>query len=85
VRSRSGAMSTSPAIRRTTWVPAAWALTPPRQWSIRGVARMTCPTSFIGDGSVFVTSGAVNPALTISALATRTAEGIAAAFRGGQL
>ena len=40
---------------------------------------------FIGDGSVFVTCGAVNPALTISALATRTAEGIAAAFRRGEL
>jgi choline dehydrogenase-like flavoprotein len=34
------------------------------------------PNLFIADGSVFVTGGAVNPALTISALATRTAEGI---------
>jgi choline dehydrogenase-like flavoprotein len=39
------------------------------------------PNLFIGDGSVFVTSGAVNPALTVSALATRTAQGIVAAFR----
>ena len=39
---------------------------------------------FLGDGSVFVTGGAVNPALTISALATRTAEGIIAAFRRGE-
>jgi choline dehydrogenase-like flavoprotein len=38
---------------------------------------------FIGDGSVFVTGGAVNPALTISALALRTAEGIISAFRRG--
>ncbi len=38
---------------------------------------------FVGDGSVFVTGAAVNPALTISALATRTAEGIIAAFRRG--
>jgi choline dehydrogenase-like flavoprotein len=38
---------------------------------------------FIADGSVFVTGGAVNPALTISALATRTAEGIASGFRRG--
>ena len=43
------------------------------------------PNLFIGDGSVFVTGGAVNPALTISALATRTAEGIVAAFRRGEL
>lgn len=39
------------------------------------------PNLFIADGSVFVTGGAVNPALTISALAMRTAEGIVAAFR----
>jgi choline dehydrogenase-like flavoprotein len=39
------------------------------------------PNLFIGDGSVFVTGGAANPALTISALATRTAEGIIDAFR----
>ena len=43
------------------------------------------PNLFVGDGSVFVTCGAVNPALTISALATRTAEGIVAAFRRGEL
>jgi choline dehydrogenase-like flavoprotein len=43
------------------------------------------PNLFIGDGSVFVTGGAVNPALTISALATRTAEGIVAAFRRREL
>jgi choline dehydrogenase-like flavoprotein len=36
---------------------------------------------FIADGSVFVTGGAVNPALTISALATRTAEGIVRASK----
>jgi choline dehydrogenase-like flavoprotein len=41
------------------------------------------PNLFIGDGSVFVTVGAVNPALTISSLATRTAEGIVAAFKRG--
>ena len=40
---------------------------------------------FIGDGSVFVTGAAVNPALTISAVATRTAEGIVAAFKRGEL
>ena len=40
---------------------------------------------FIGDGSVFVTGGSVNPALTISALATRTAAGIVAACRRGEL
>jgi choline dehydrogenase-like flavoprotein len=38
------------------------------------------PNLFIGDGSVFVTGAAVNPALTISAIATRTAEGIIRAF-----
>jgi choline dehydrogenase-like flavoprotein len=41
------------------------------------------PNLFIGDGSVFVTVGAVNPALTISAIATRTAEGIILAFEQG--
>lgn len=40
---------------------------------------------FIADGSVFVTGGAVNPALTISALALRTSEGIIASFRRGEL
>jgi choline dehydrogenase-like flavoprotein len=42
------------------------------------------PNLFIGDGSVFVTGGAVNPALTISALATRTAEGIVEACKRGE-
>jgi len=41
------------------------------------------PNLFIGDGSVFVTVGAANPALTISALAARTADGIMAAFQRG--
>jgi choline dehydrogenase-like flavoprotein len=41
------------------------------------------PNLFIGDGSVFVTVGAANPALTISALASRTAAGIIAAFKRG--
>ncbi len=41
------------------------------------------PNLFIGDGSVFVTVGAANPALTISSLAARTAAGIIAAFRRG--
>jgi choline dehydrogenase-like flavoprotein len=43
------------------------------------------PNLFIGDSSVFVTGAAVNPSLTISALATRTAEGIVAAFKRGEL
>jgi choline dehydrogenase-like flavoprotein len=42
------------------------------------------PNLFIGDGSVFVTGAAVNPALTISALAARTADGIIAAFKRGE-
>jgi choline dehydrogenase-like flavoprotein len=41
------------------------------------------PNLFIGDGSVFVTGAAVNPALTISALANRTADGIVTAFKRG--
>ncbi len=40
---------------------------------------------FIADSSVFVTGAAVNPSLTIMALATRTAEGIVAAFKRGEL
>jgi choline dehydrogenase-like flavoprotein len=40
---------------------------------------------YIGDGSVFVTGGAVNPALSISALAARTADGIVDAFKRGDL
>lgn len=43
------------------------------------------PNLFIGDGSVLVTGGAANPALTISAVATRTAEGILGAFERGEL
>ena len=43
------------------------------------------PNLFIADSSVFVTGGAVNPALTISALALRTSEGIVAAFRRGDI
>jgi choline dehydrogenase-like flavoprotein len=35
------------------------------------------PNLFIVDGSVMVTSGAVNPTATIAALALRTAEHIA--------
>jgi choline dehydrogenase-like flavoprotein len=42
------------------------------------------PNLFIGDGSVFVTGGGVNPALSISALATRTAAGIIEAFKRGE-
>lgn len=42
------------------------------------------PNLFVGDGSVFVTVGAANPALTISALAMRTSEGIKAAFEQGE-
>lgn len=40
---------------------------------------------FIGDGSVFVTGAAVNPTLTIAAIATRTAEGMVSAFKRGEL
>jgi choline dehydrogenase-like flavoprotein len=43
------------------------------------------PNLFIGDSSVFATGAAVNPALTISALATRTAEGIVTAFKRREL
>ncbi|MBW6504124.1 GMC family oxidoreductase N-terminal domain-containing protein [bacterium] len=43
------------------------------------------PNLFIADGSVFVTGAAVNPALTISALATRIAEGMTIAFQRGEL
>lgn len=39
---------------------------------------------YVGDGSVFVTGAAVNPALTISSLATRTADGMIASFKRGE-
>ncbi len=43
------------------------------------------PNLYVADGSVFVTGGAANPALTISALALRTSEAIVAAFRRREL
>jgi len=43
------------------------------------------PNLFIADSSVFVTGGAANPALTVSALALRTSEAIIAAFRRSEL
>ena len=43
------------------------------------------PNLFIADGSIFATAAAVNPALTISALATRISVGIIHAFRRGEL
>ena len=43
------------------------------------------PNLFIGDGSVFVTGAAVNPALTISALAARTADNLVKAFKRSDL
>jgi choline dehydrogenase-like flavoprotein len=43
------------------------------------------PNLFICDGSVFVTSSAANPSLTIQAIATRTADYISARARTGEL
>lgn len=43
------------------------------------------PNLFIADSSVFVTGAAVNPSLTLMALATRTAEGIVASFKRGEM
>ncbi len=43
------------------------------------------PNLFVCDGSVFVTGGAVNPSLTIQAIATRTADWIRELVRRGQL
>jgi choline dehydrogenase-like flavoprotein len=48
-----------------------------RTWDIRNL--------WIGDGSVFPTSGGVNPSLTIYALAARMADRIAALGRRGEL
>jgi choline dehydrogenase-like flavoprotein len=43
------------------------------------------PNLFVADSSVFVTAGAANPALTVSALALRTSEAIVAAFRRNEI
>lgn len=43
------------------------------------------PNLFVCDGSVFVTGGAVNPSLTIQAIATRTADYLKQAARRGEL
>jgi choline dehydrogenase-like flavoprotein len=43
------------------------------------------PNLFICDGSVFPTSGAVNPSLTIQAIAARTADRIQALAARGEL
>ena len=40
---------------------------------------------FIADGSVFVTGAGANPSLTIMALAARTADGMIAAFKRGEM
>jgi choline dehydrogenase-like flavoprotein len=48
-----------------------------RSWDI--------PNLFVCDGSVFVTSSAVNPSLTIQAIATRTADYIIDRSRTGDL
>jgi choline dehydrogenase-like flavoprotein len=39
------------------------------------------PNLFIADSSIFVTSGAVNPAATIQALALKVSDGVANFFR----
>ncbi len=43
------------------------------------------PNLFLADSSVFVTAGASNPAITVSALALRISEGIVERFRSGTL
>jgi choline dehydrogenase-like flavoprotein len=43
------------------------------------------PNLFIADGSVFVTGAGANPSLTIMALAARTADGMIAAFKRGEM
>jgi choline dehydrogenase-like flavoprotein len=43
------------------------------------------PNLYVADGSVFVTGAAVNPSLTISALATRVSFGMINAFQRGEL
>jgi choline dehydrogenase-like flavoprotein len=48
-----------------------------RSWDVPGL--------HVCDGSVFVTSGASNPSLTIQAIAARTADQLVAAGRRGQL
>jgi choline dehydrogenase-like flavoprotein len=48
-----------------------------RSWDVPGL--------YVCDGSVFVTSGASNPSLTIQAIAARTADQLVAAGRRGEL
>ncbi|WP_028278573.1 GMC family oxidoreductase, partial [Arthrobacter sp. H5] len=48
-----------------------------RSWDVPGL--------YVCDGSVFVTSGASNPSLTIQAIAARTADQLITAGRRGEL
>ena len=51
-----------------------WATTPRVRWSTNGDASHDVKNLFIVDGSVFVTSGGVNPTSTIQAIALYIAD-----------
>ena len=54
--------------------PRGWAPIPSARWSTNGAASHDVKNLFIVDGSVFVTSGGVNPTSTIQALALYIAD-----------
>ena len=63
-------------LRPSGRAPAAWASRRAIRWWTAGAEAGTCRTCFVCDGSVLPTQGSANPALTISALAARTADWI---------
>jgi choline dehydrogenase-like flavoprotein len=70
-------------VNRTAHLMGTWAETPAHRWSTETAERV--PNLFICDGSVFPTSGAMNPSLTIQAIAARTADRIQAMAASGGL
>ena len=69
----------------TCSAPAEWATNPKDSVTNADGRCWDIPNLWICDGSVFPTSGGVNPSLTIQALACRTADRIGVLARRGEL